>query len=227
MEKAASPLKKSLVLITLFILPLVAYLFFASGINSFAKLPTITKNVNDVSTFKSLENEQVSLKNKITILGFLGSDVAINKGSCFNLIEKIYDKNREFKDFQMVMIAPTGTESEVKLLVDKLKTVTNTSGWHFVFESKENILKFYSSMKMVQKLDGNLHSQNVFIIDKKINLRGRKGKSIKGDSEYKEGYNAVKVGELYNEMNDDLKIILAEYRLALKKNHNATKDILK
>ena len=80
-------------------------------------------------------------------------------------------------------------------------------------------------MNLIFKLDENQYTQNVFIIDKKLNLRGRKGKSIKGAEEYKEGYNTFKVSELYNEMNDDVKIILAEYRLALKRNHNASRQI--
>ena len=36
--------------------------------------------------------------------------------------------------------------------------------------------------------------------------------------EYKEGYNTISVAELSNEMLDDFKIILYEYRAALKKN---------
>jgi hypothetical protein len=65
----------------------------------------------------------------------------------------------------------------------------------------------------------------VYIIDKKRNLRGRKGKSVKGEEEYKEGYNTSLVSELHNEMTDDVKVILAEYRLALKINHNASKKL--
>ena len=52
------------------------------------------------------------------------------------------------------------------------------------------------------------------------NLRGRKGKSVQGKPEYREGYNIQSSAELHNEMTDDVKIILAEYRLALKKNNN-------
>jgi hypothetical protein len=37
--------------------------------------------------------------------------------------------------------------------------------------------------------------------------------------EYKEGYNAASPSDLYNEMTDDVKVILAEYRLALKRNN--------
>jgi hypothetical protein len=59
----------------------------------------------------------------------------------------------------------------------------------------------------------------VYIIDKKRNLRGRKGKSVQGEAEYKEGYNTTSAAELHNDMVDDVKIILAEYRLALKRNN--------
>ena len=223
--KTASKFQKNLVLITLFILPLVAYLFFASGVNSFAKLPTITKGIADVAAFKSIDGKPVTLKNKITILGFMGSDTEKNKAGFFNLTEKIYNKNREFKDFQVVMIAPDGTQEAVKQLMKKVSTLTNLSGWHFVFAKPDQITSYYDKMNLVFKLNANQYTENVFIIDKKLNLRGRKGKSIKGDEEYKEGYNTFKVSELYNEMNDDVKIILAEYRLALKRNHNASRQI--
>ena len=223
--KTASKFQKNLVLITLFILPLVAYLFFASGVNSFAKLPTITKNIADVTPFKSLDGKPVTLKNKITILGFMGSDIEKNKAGFFNLTEKIYNKNREFKDFQVVMIAPDGSQKAVEELMKKVSTLTNLSGWHFVFANPQQIDAYFVKMNLVFKLDKNQYTQNVYIVDKKLNLRGRKGKSIKGDEEYKEGYNTFKVSELYNEMNDDVKIILAEYRLALKRNHNASRQI--
>lgn len=219
-------MKKNLVLITLFILPIVAYLFFASGVNSFAKLPTITKSIPDVLGWKSLDSKPVSLTKKITILGFTGNDILKNKGGFFNLSQKIYEKNREFKDFQFVMIAPDGTQKQVEEMMVELKTLTNdTSGWHFVFASPQEITAFYNQLNLVGKLDGQLRTPNVYIVDKNRNLRGRKGKSDKGKEEYKEGYNIDKVSELYNEMTDDVKIILAEYRLALKKNHNASRQI--
>ncbi|MBT5596408.1 MAG: hypothetical protein HOJ63_04485, partial [Flavobacteriaceae bacterium] len=42
-------MKKYIVLTILFVLPLVVYLFFASGINHFAKLPVLTNDVYDIS----------------------------------------------------------------------------------------------------------------------------------------------------------------------------------
>ena len=64
-------MKNKLVLAVLFILPIVVYLFFASGINNFGKLPTLTEKIADISSI----DENVELKDKITILGFLGYDL--------------------------------------------------------------------------------------------------------------------------------------------------------
>lgn len=214
-------MKKNIVLIILFIFPIVAYLFFATGVNSFMTLPTITKNIQDVGNWKRLDEKSVTLNNKITILGFSGYDILKNKGNYFNLNQKIYIKNRTFNDFQFVIVAPDGTQNEVKEILKSLADLTDTSGWRFVFAPTHEIQSFYNSLQLKGKLNPDFGTQNVFIIDKKMNLRGRKDKD-----EYKEGYDASSPSDLYNEMTDDVKVILAEYRLALKKNNNATKKII-
>ncbi|MBN9285162.1 MULTISPECIES: hypothetical protein [Flavobacterium] len=212
-------MKKYIVLTVLFALPICAYLFFASGVNSFAKLPTVTPNIKELSDWKSLDGEKVQMKEKITILGFPGSEMLYNKGDAFNLDQKIYNKNREFTDFQVVMIAPEGTEDQAKQLKSELSGISDLAVWHYVFAKPEEIQAYYNSLKLVGKLDDKLRTPNVFIIDKDLNLRGRKGKNKKGEDEYKEGYNTISAADLHNEMSDDVKIILAEYRLALKKNN--------
>jgi hypothetical protein len=213
-------MKKNIVLFVLFILPIVAYLFFASGINSFTKLPVITPKVADLGNWKSLENEKVTLENKITILGFSGSNLLKNRGNFFNLNEKIYQRYHTFKDLQFVVICPLGTEEQAKSLIDVLKAFTDVSQWHFVFASPSAINNYYNQLKLVGKLDADLGTPNVYIVDKERNLRGRKDNKT-----YKEGYNTFHPAELSNEMLDDFKVILYEYRAALKKNHNATKRL--
>ena len=218
-------MKKKFVLFVLFVLPLAAYLFFASGVNSFAKLPILTKSLPEITSWKSDSKTPIQLQNKITILGFTGTDFKKRRGNFFNLYEKIYKKDEQFKDFQVVFIAPIGTEKKIDSLVIDLKKLGSIVGWKFVFATNIQINQFYNQMKLQTKLDQDLGSQMVYIIDKKRNLRGRKGKSEKGEEEYKEGYNTSLVSELHNEMTDDVKVILAEYRLALKINHNASKKL--
>ena len=213
-------MKKNIVLFVLFVLPIVAYLFFASGVNSFTKLPVITPKVADFGNWKSLKNEKVSLNNKITILGFSGINLLKNRGNYFNLNAKIYQRYHSFKDLQFVVVCPLGTEEDAQRVVDALSATTDVSQWHFVFTSTQEIESYYSQLKLVGNLDEDFGTPNVYIVDKERNLRGRKEK--KG---YKEGYNTFHPSELSNEMLDDFKIILYEYRAALKKNHNASKKL--
>lgn len=206
-------MKKKIVLFVLFILPIVAYLFFASGVNSFVKLPTITPAVNDIQAFSTASGEKITLNQKITILGFPGDKILYNKGNAFNLNQKIYNKNHQFDDFQMVMIAPKGTENQASQLLSELNRISDISRWYFVFGTPEEIQAYHKSLQLAGGLGQDFGTPNVYIIDKERNLRGRKG-----EDEYREGYNTISAAELHNEMSDDVKIILAEYRLALKKN---------
>jgi len=213
-------MKKNIVLFTLFVLPIVAYLFFASGVNSFTKLPILTPEIPDFESWTSLNGEKVTLNNKITILGFSGLDMMKNRGNYFNLNQKIYQRYHEFEDLQFVVLCPLGTEKDAKYIVNQLSTITDVSQWHFVFAKTDEIQNYYNQLKLVGKLNEDFGTPNVFIVDKERNLRGRKDKE-----DYKEGYNTFHLSELSNEMLDDFKIILYEYRAALKKNNNASRKI--
>lgn len=213
-------MKKNIVLFVLFILPIVAYLFFASGVNSFTKLPTITPKVADFGNWKSLRGDVVRLDGKITVLGFSGTNLLANRGNLFNLNQKIYQRYHTFKDLQFVMLCPLGTEKDALAVLDALKAFTDVKQWNFVFATPEEIANFYKQMQLKSQLDSNYGTSNVFIFDKERNLRGRKDKE-----EYKEGYNTFHPAELSNEMLDDFKILLYEYKAALKKNNNATKQL--
>lgn len=205
-------MKKVLVLVVLFILPLVAYLFFASGVNNFGKLPILTEEVTDVSTI----NPDYTFKDKITILGFLGNDIDYIRGNAFNLNQKIYKRFHEFNDFQMIMLVPFGEEAKIKSLKKELGELANPYKWNFVFANQNQIQDLFNSLKTDLRLNKNLANPNVFIIDKDKKLRGRDDDE---DQKIKYGFNTISVAELNNKMEDDVKIILAEYRLALKKNN--------
>ena len=192
--------------------PLVAYLFFASGVNNFGRLPVLTENIPDIINIDG----ETTLQDKITILGFWGSDFEYVKGNAFNLNQKIYKPFHEFKDFQMVMLVPKGNEEKVAKIKKELGELSPIDKWNFVFASKEEITGFFQELGTNLSLDKNLGSPEVFIIDKNRNLRGRNDDEDEG---VKYGFNTTSVAELNNKMEDDVKIILAEYRLALKKNN--------
>ena len=205
------PLKKYFVLTILFVLPLVAYLFFASGINNFAKLPILEKDVLNVDTFS-----EKTFDNKISILIFLGNNIQKKKGDILNLNQKIYKRFYEFNDFQFIALGPIEIKKQIEDLVGQLSTGTNTemTKWFFLFQDSEDTKNIFKSLRTNLELDEFGGSPYVFIIDKNGFLRGR------NDSDgIKFGYDIRSVAELNNYMVDDIKIILAEYRLALKKNN--------
>lgn len=210
-------MKKTLVLVALFVLPIVAYLFFLTGTTNFGKLAVLTENVGEVPPL----DDTIILKEKITILGFLGSDINSKRSNALNLNQKIYKRFYEFNDFQFVMVVPKGTEIEVTALKKELGALADTKKWHFVFVDKNGIQSFFDRLKTDVSLDENKATSHVFIIDKDLNLRGRTDDE---DEQTKYGFNSSSVAELNNKMVDDVKIILAEYRMALKKN-NARREI--
>ena len=192
-------------------LPLVAYLFFASGINNFAKLPILEKDVLNVDIFS-----EKTFDNKISILIFLGNNIQKKKGDILNLNQKIYKRFYEFNDFQFIALGPIEIKKQIEDLVGQLSTGTNTemTKWFFLFQDSEDTKNIFKSLRTNLELDEFGGSPYVFIIDKNGFLRGR------NDSDgIKFGYDILSVAELNNYMVDDIKIILAEYRLALKKNN--------
>ena len=111
-------------------LPLVAYLFFASGVNNFAKLPVLKENVLSISDYS-----KVDLNQKISILFFLGSNIEDRQGDALNMNQKIYKRFYDFEDFQFVVICPLESEQLADDLKNKLEMGTNTDmrKWNFVF----------------------------------------------------------------------------------------------
>jgi len=205
-------MKKTFVLIVLFILPIVAYLFFASGVNNFGRLAVLTEAIPEL-TFSDTD---IKFDDKITILGFLGNDVESKKGNAFNLNQKIYKRFHEFNDFQLVMVLPLGNEDKVAELKTELSNLADVSKWRFVFTNEDTIKTLFNNLNTDIQLGKDLSTPYVFIIDKDRNLRGRSDDEDEGT---KFGFNTNSVADLNNKMEDDVKIILAEYRLALKKNN--------
>lgn len=211
-------MKKNLVLFTLFIVPIVVYLFFATGVHNFTTLPVITKSVPEMGDWKTLSGKPVKLQANITVLMFGGEKLHERRGNLFNLNQKVYQRYHEFAGLQFVVLAPEGTEHEAKRLLASLSEFTDSKDWHFVFAPKDEIQRFYSGLHLRGALEADLGSDNVLLIDKKRNVRGRNL-----EKEYKESYSAFHPSELSNEMLDDFKILLYEYKKAFKSNNPVRK----
>ncbi|MCH2490209.1 MAG: hypothetical protein MK211_08675 [Flavobacteriales bacterium] len=214
-------LKKYITLGVLFILPITMYLFFASGKDNFGRLPTLTTQVNELDAFTTLDGEKVKLEDQITVLGFFGKDPLQHKANAFNLTHKIYKKNREFHDFQFVILVAEGSEAAASELKEKLSEIVAVDQWKFAVGTTEAIQEVFQSLETNYTLSEEISVPYVFIIDKKRNLRGRDDDEDVG---VLYGFDARDYSEINNKMGDDVKVILAEYRLALKK-YKADREI--
>ena len=201
-------MKKYFVLTILFVLPIIIYLFFLTGEHNFFKLPVITEDVHDIKDFSNFQ-----LKDKITIISFLGADLNEDKTSALNINMKIYNRFFMFDDFQFISLLPIGSEEKAMNLKNELTAITGTdlSKWGFVFLKDDQLNKIFDSLNLPIFLDDNLSTPYVYIIDKDLNLRGNR------DDDNFIGYNSKSIADINNNMVDDVKVILAEYRMALKK----------
>ena len=205
-------MKKYIVLAILFVFPLVVYLFFASGVNHFAKLPMLTQDIEEVTNYSKYQ-----FKDRISILAFFGNNLENKKTLALNLNQMIYKRFYQFIDFQFLIALPAGIEAAAEQLKAEIAGVTGTdmSRWNIIFLNDDQLQSLFGSLHLPLKLDQNLSSPYVFIIDRDGNLRGR-------DDDDFVGYDARSAAEINNTMVDDVKVILAEYRLALKK-YNQTR----
>jgi len=209
--------KKIWVLIGLFIVPLIFYILLLTGTNNFAKLPVVTETIKDITKFKTKDSVTISLEGKISILCFLGNDLQSVKNNALNLNQKIYKHFYKFRDFQFVIVLPEGTQKQAMQLKKELGAITDMQKWNFVFGTDQDIIDLFDSLKTSYQLTPNNYSPYTFIIDKDMHLRGRTNdENAPGGMVY--GYNAETVAPIHNEMVDDVKVLIAEYRLALKKN---------
>ena len=213
--------KKYLILSFLFFSPIFIYIFFASGINNFARLPILTTNVLDIQSING-NLQGISLKDNISIIGFWGGDVNLRKSEALNLNQKIYRRFSQFQDFQFVFLTTKDQETNINNLKEELirGVGTDLEKWNFIFTDEKEIQKIYNSLKTDIELSEENSTPYVFIIDRDLNLRGRDDDEDIGKLY---GFNAESVAEINNKMVDDVKIILAEYRLALKKNDSLFK----
>ncbi len=214
----AKPGRNTIILSILFFGPLLFYLFLLTGTNNFAKLPVLTTKVDDVIGLRDESGaDSISLDGQISILCFLGREPLQHKTNALNLNEKIYKHFYGFKGFQFIVVLPEGSEEDALQLKKELGATYDVSEWHFLFGSDTEVQSFFDSLQTNISLDGNLYTQNAFIIDRDMNLRGRNEDDDMPDG-LRYGYNAESISTVHQEMVDDVKVVVAEDRLALKKN---------
>jgi hypothetical protein len=226
LETPQNSIKKKIVLGVLFLLPIAIYMFFATGVNNFGKLPVLSQDVVSVTNFKDLNGAPVTLDNKITILGFFGDTPLQTKAYTYNLAHKIYKKNHEYKEFQFLILLPQSARNGAKILTNKISEIAPTTAWKYAFGTPQAIQEAFTSLNSGYTLDSSLASSFVFIIDKDAHLRGRNDDQDMPDG-LVYGYNSADIGDINNRMSDDVKVVLAEYRKETKENSRRNQILVK
>lgn len=216
-------MRKAVVLILLFAMPVTIYIIFGSAVHNFVQLPTLTESIQNLDDFEPLNpEEEITYDEFATVLLIYGNDIKNMRGNAYNLHEKIYKPNYIYKDFQIIVVAEKGSEKEAQSLLDELQEFTgvNVLKWKFAFGEAEQIQDLFESMQTNLSLNDKNATEYAFIVDREGNLRGRK-KNAKTSDPTLFGYQTRSIANLKDTMVDDVKVLLAEYRFALKKNEKS------
>lgn len=211
----------------LFFLPVTFLLFLYPATHNYTPLDIVHDNVQDLDGFFSDSDDDIVLKNHITVLGFLGNNPLENLTAASNLKELVYDKFKGFKKFQVVLVLPKGLEKEAEQLRKDISLYEDLRFLHLVFGKPSAIKNVYNSLKSNAQLRDNLATDYVFIIDKDLNQRGRIDDREDGEIEKNKpiyalnAYNCIEVATIKNKMSEDLRILFTEYRQKRKGEFNS------
>ncbi|OIQ40955.1 MAG: hypothetical protein BM563_02025 [Bacteroidetes bacterium MedPE-SWsnd-G1] len=209
--------KKIIVLSTLFIVPLLFYMFLSKGIYHYANLPILSENVVELKG-------ETQFKDHYSVVCFLGDDLESSKGKLFNLNETIYKRYYGKKQFQVVVIIPEGIEEEIQELERRLATYADASKWKFISTNKEELVTVFNSFNTPFTLNENFGSDYAFIVDTELRLRGRKDDEDTADGKLY-GYDMNSVAILKNKMRKDIEVIYYQLKKSMEKEQRRKREI--
>jgi hypothetical protein len=220
--------KRNITLGVLFFLPVMFLLFLYPSTHNYNPLEIVNLNVKELNGFSSDNNEIIQLKDKITVLTFLGSKPNESMIATLNLKELVYDKFKGFKNFQVVAVLPYDAKDKLEDIKNSISAYEELKHWHYVLGSNEQIKQLFASLKSAEALDEYLATPSVFIIDKDLNQRGRiddreKNEIAKNVNPFsKVEYNCLEVAQVKNKMSEDMRILFTEYRQKRKGNFDSS-----
>ena len=215
-------MKKFWVLFSLFILPLVFYIFLSKGIYKYSNLPILTENVLTIKQFSN--DSKATFNNNLSIVCFLGNEINTAKGSMFNLNQTIYKRYYQKPYFQIVAIIPEVSKEQYKEAIAELSAFTDISKWNFIYTNEANINNLFNSFETPFSLNEALYSENAYIVDMESRLRGRKDDEDTKDGKLY-GYSMKSVATLKNKMKDDIDIIYYQLKKSAEKEKRRKREI--
>jgi len=229
-------LKKALVLFSVLLLPTILYLALTTGKHNFVNLPHLVTESGDtakIPPFRFINQDgkvitNADYKGKIYVADFFFTTCP---GICKIMTENMLRLQKEFennKEFALLSHTVNPERDTVETLRRYARDKgADTRNWNFVTGTKDSIYSIAASYFANASPDslapgGFLHSEFFILVDKEGNIRCRK----EDDGNIKAVYDGTSEAEM-RKLKDDIKVLIAEYNLALKKNNNATPKITK
>lgn len=212
MSRDRNQIKKVVILFSTFIIPLLFFLFLASGKVNFDKLPTITEKVSNVGG-------ALPLRNKVSVVSVLGNNPSIETyQNILNLYQVIYKSTAKYKNFQVVTIVSESGKAQIDALKAELSKVGGEAldKWVYIVLDENEIHSFINSFELAAiTYSESKGVDNVFIIDEDLKLRGRTD-----DEDTVSGlmysYDTGSVAVLKNKLREDLKVVFYESKFSVK-----------
>lgn len=231
--KPQSGTKKYVVLFAILFLPTLLYLIFVygKGEQGFAHLPYVTYVdfngvIHNIKApqfgFTDQDGEQFThdeLKGKVYVVDFFFTSCpSICPIMTANMM-KLQTRFSGFEEFNQLSFTVDPERDTPEVLKEyAVERVINTDRWHFLTGEKDSIYAvaydfLSSAMEDESAPGGFLHTEYFVLVDKEGNLRSRKDEQGNIIGVY-DGTEAQDIRDLI----DDIKVLIAEYNLELKKN---------
>ena len=214
-KKISHSLKKAVLLITIIIAPFLIYLsilIYSHGKHGIIKLPVIRERP-EITFSNLLKPEKSQYSSFVTLVSFLDHSLKENEVILFNLYELILKENA-YPDFQL--LAFVSHSQQLDMLIKKMRQWDESSDLNWKIIPMDSLTMRKNRLILSSESEMSLYPSQVFIIDKDLNQRRR---LITAGQTQKSGYEATSIAVLKKEMSDDIRITVAEYRLALKENN--------
>lgn len=183
--------------------------------DNYNPLDVVKENIAELPSNK----DDLQIDGHLTVLSFWGKKPLTHSTAAFNLKELIYDRNKGFKTFQVVVMLPPSAKSEAETLLKEIKSYEDLRFWHLLYAEENEIRRVFNSLKTEVELTEDLGSDSVYIIDRDMNQRGRLDDRTEKEIEDEAplyglfDYDCIDVGELKNKMAaEDMRVLFKEYR---------------
>ncbi|WP_299364865.1 hypothetical protein [Winogradskyella sp.] len=207
--------KRNIVLSILFFLPVAFIIIMLLSKDNYNPLDIVKESISELPANK----DSIQLKGHLTVLSFLGKKPMKHSIAALNLKELVYDRNKGFKTFQVVVMLPYSAKNEAEELLKEIKSYEDLRFWHLLYADESEIESVFNSLKSDVELDENLACDSVYIIDRDMNQRGRLDDRTDEEIENESpvyglfDYDCIQVAELKNKMAaEDMRVLFKEYR---------------